>query len=69
MVNKIKKHAPGKVEFCYAAGHRLTKRHRHLVNNGKMPCKANIAVAGELAGFVWFTVTQYQARKNTKDAA
>jgi len=34
-----------------------------------MPCKANIAVARELAGFIWFTVTQYQARKNTIDAA
>jgi hypothetical protein len=34
-----------------------------------MPCKANIAVARELAGFIWFVVTQYHARKNTKGAA
>lgn len=57
------------IEIADAAGRRLSERHRHLVNNGKMPCKANIAVARELAGFIWFVVTQYHARKNTKDAA
>jgi len=57
------------IEIADAAGRRLTKRHRHLINNGKMPCKANIAVARELAGFIWFMVTQYQARKNAKDVA
>ena len=57
------------VEIADAAGRRLSKRHRHLVNNGKMPCKANIAVARELAGFIWFAVTQYHARNNTKGAA
>lgn len=57
------------VEIADAAGRRLTKRHRYLLNNGKMPCKANIAVARELSGFIWFMVTQYQARKNIKDVA
>ena len=57
------------IKIADAAGRRLTKRHRHLINNGKMPCKANIAVARELAGFIWFMVTQYQARKNVTDAA
>ena len=57
------------LDIADAAGRRLSKRHRHLVNNGKMPCKANIAVARELAGFIWFVVTQYHARKNTKGAA
>lgn len=57
------------IDIADAAGRRLSKRHRHLVNNGKMPCKANIAVARELAGFIWFTVTQYHARKNTKGVA
>ena len=57
------------VEIADAAGRRLSKRHRHLVSKGKMTCKANIAVARELAGFIWFVVTQYHARKNTKDAA
>jgi transposase len=57
------------VEIADAAGRRLSKRHRHLINNGKMPCKVNIAIARELAGFIWFMVTQYQARKNTTNAA
>ena len=57
------------IDIADAAGRRLTKRHRHLINNGKMPCKSNIAIARELAGFIWFTVTQYQARKKVKDAA
>jgi hypothetical protein len=57
------------IEMADAAGRRLSKRHRYLINKGKMPCKANIAVARELSGFIWFTVTQYQARKNTSDAA
>ena len=57
------------IEIADAAGRRLSKRHRHLINNGKIPCKTNIAVARELAGFIWFMITQHQARKNTKDAA
>ena len=57
------------LDIADAAGRRLSKRHRHLVNNGKMPCKANIAVARELAGFIWFVVTQYHARKKTPGAA
>ena len=57
------------IDIADSAGRRLTKRHRHLINNGKMPCKSNIAVARELAGFIWFTVTQYQTRKNAKGAA
>jgi len=57
------------IEIADAAGRRLSTRHRYLINKGKMPCKANIAVARELAGFIWFTVTQYQVRKNTKGVA
>lgn len=53
------------IDIADAAGRRLSQRHRHLINAGKMPCKANIAVARELAGFIWSIVTQYQARKNT----
>ncbi len=56
------------VEIADQAGRRLSKRHRDLINKNKMPCKANIAVARELAGFIWFMMTQYQARINTKDA-
>jgi len=57
------------IEIADAAGRRLSKRHRYLIHKGKMPCKANIAVARELAGFIWFTITQYHARKDMVDAA
>ena len=57
------------IAIADAAGQRLSKRHRDLLNNDKMPCKANIAVARELAGFIWAIMTQYQARQNVKDAA
>lgn len=57
------------VEIADTAGRRLSKRHRDLINKNKMPCKANIAVARELAGFIWFMMTQYQARKNIKEVA
>ena len=57
------------IAIADAAGQRLSKRHRHLVNNGKMQCKANIAVARELAGFIWAVMTQYQARQNVMNAA
>jgi transposase len=57
------------VEIADVAGRRLSKRHRHLINNGKMPCQANIAVARELAGFIWFMITQHQARKNVRGVA
>lgn len=57
------------IDIADSAGRRLTKRHRHLINKGKMPCKANIAVARELAGFIWALLREYEARKNTKHAA
>ena len=57
------------IEIADSAGQRLSKRHRHLINNGKMPCKANIAVARELAGFIWALLKEYEARKNTKHVA
>jgi transposase len=57
------------IEIADAAGRRLSKRHRYLINSGKIPCKANIAVARELAGFIWFVVTQYHARKDIKNVA
>ena len=56
------------IEIADAAGRRLSKRHRHLMNSGKVPCKANIAVARELAGFIWFMVTQSNARGNPRAA-
>ena len=57
------------IEIADAAGRRLSKRHRYLIHHGKIPCKANIAVARELAGFIWFMVTQSNARRNSEVAA
>jgi len=41
------------IEIADAAGQRLSKRHRYLINKDKMPCKANIAVARELAAILY----------------
>ncbi len=35
------------------AGYRLSQRFSRLVHKGKLPCQAVIAVARELAGFIW----------------
>ena len=54
------------VDIANRAGVRLRKRYHHLINNGKMPCKANIAVARELLGFIWGMLTEYENRKRIK---
>ena len=46
----------------------LRKCYWHLVNNGKMPCKATVAVAKELAGFIWSVFKEYESRSNMKAA-
>jgi len=56
------------INIADKAGQRLRKRYRHLINNGKMPCKATIALARELAGFIWAVFNEYQARNNKKVA-
>ena len=50
------------------AGQRLTKRYRYLTNKGKQPCKANIAIARELVGFIWSMLKEYEIR-NKQEAA
>jgi transposase len=57
------------IAIADAAGRRLSRRHRHLLEKGKMPCKANIAVARELAGFIWALMKEYEARKTIKEVA
>lgn len=57
------------IEIADNAGRRLTRRHRHLIEAGKMPVKANIAIARELAGFIWALMREYEARKTIKDVA
>lgn len=51
------------IEIADNAGRRLTRRRRYLIERGKSPCKVNIAIARELAGFVWATMTEYEKRK------
>ena len=55
------------IDIADRAGQRLRKRYRHLTNNGKMPCKATVAIARELAGFIWSVFNEYEVR-NTKAA-
>ena len=50
------------IDIADRAGQRLRKRYWYLINRGKMPCKAAVAVARELAGFIWSLFREYQAR-------
>ncbi|NIP52879.1 MAG: IS110 family transposase [Phycisphaerae bacterium] len=57
------------IDIADRAGQRLRKRYRHLMHCGKMPCKVSVAIARELAGFIWSVFQEYEARKNGKQAA
>jgi transposase len=56
------------IDLADRAGQRLRKRYWHLINHGKPPCKATVAVARELAGFLWALFKEYQLRMQTKAA-
>jgi len=56
------------IDIADIAGVRLRKRYHRLVNRGKLPCKAVVAVARELAGFIWSALIEYEARKKRKAA-
>ena len=47
------------------AGHRLRKRYWYLVNRGKIPCKATVAIARELVGFIWALFREYEIRSRS----
>lgn len=53
------------IEMADKAGYRLSKRFYRLIHNGKMPCQAAVAVARELAGFIWALLQTYQKRRLT----
>jgi transposase len=57
------------IDIADRAGQRLRKRYRHLTNCGKMSCKVTVAIARELAGFIWSVFKEYRARKSVKQAA
>src|SRR6266516_4105231 len=48
---------PQALARAWQAQIRLHERHRHLVRNGKLPTVATVAVARELCGFLWATMT------------
>jgi len=56
------------IDIADRAGARLRKRHYRFVNRGKLPCKAVVAAARALAGFIWSALIEYEARKKKKAA-
>ena len=56
------------IDIADRAGQRLRKRYWHLINSGKIPCKATVAIARELAGFIWSVFREYQIRNQEKAA-
>jgi len=53
---------PAPDERAWQAQVRLHHRHRSLVDHGKKPTVANVAVARELAGFLWAAMTDQPLR-------
>ena len=56
------------VDIADRAMLRLHQRYRRLVERGKLPNKAVIAVARELAGFIWAMMREYQLQGKSKTA-
>jgi transposase len=56
------------IDIADRAGHRLRKRYRYLINSGKPPCIATVAIARELAGFIWSLFNEYDKRNQKKAA-
>jgi transposase len=56
------------IDIADRAGQRLRKRYWYLINHGKAPCVAAVAIARELAGFIWSIFNEYEIR-NQEEAA
>jgi len=56
------------IDIADKAMARLHKRYKNLTNRGKMPCKITVAVARELAGFIWAAFKEYTVRQALKTA-
>jgi transposase len=56
------------IDIADRAGQRLRKRYWYLINHGKMPCKATVAIARELAGFIWSVFREYETRNKERVA-
>ena len=50
------------IDLADQTAERLRRRYWHLIHRGKSPCKANAAVARELAGFIWKLFDEYTQR-------
>ena len=54
---------PWAIAMADRAMHRLHKRYQRLMLRGKIPCKIVVAVARELAGFIWAILHEWQWRR------
>jgi transposase len=52
------------VDMADRAMYRLHKRYHRLMLRGKIPCKVVVAVARELAGFIWAILHEWQRRRD-----
>ena len=50
---KVDAAPPAVREIAWKAQHRLYRRYRALIRNGKLKTVAIVAIARELAGFIW----------------
>lgn len=50
------------IDIANKAGMRLSKRYRSLKDKNKTSCKATVAIARELTGFIWALMMEYNAR-------
>jgi transposase len=58
---------PEALARAWQAQIRLHERHRHLTSHGKLPTVATVAVARELCGFLWATMTRQPLREQPKE--
>jgi transposase len=54
---------PWAIDMADRAMHRLHKRYQRLMLRGKIPSKVVVAVARELAGFLWAMLHEWQRRR------
>ena len=52
------------IDTADRAMHRLHKRYQRLMRRGKIPAKVVVAVARELAGFIWAILHEWQRRRD-----
>jgi len=58
---------PAALARAWQAQIRLHHRHRHLTRKGKLANVATVAVARELCGFLWATMTRQPLREQPQE--